>query len=145
MADKRKKPREQIKLDRIMRLLFHLSHKTVVLLINGLFDEAFDPGQVKVVYGNGNMTGHDFSKLEADLLLKVEIHPGTGGAGACFSRRTNYSVPGACYAVLDEYSPGLNREEAVRLASPSSFPLAQTAAGLGAEQIAGRRKAAADG
>lgn len=76
MADKRKKPREQVKLDRIMRLLFHLSHKTVVRLINGLFDEAFDPGQVKVVYGNGNMTGHDFSKLEADLLLKVETASG---------------------------------------------------------------------
>ncbi|MDF2938037.1 MAG: hypothetical protein K0Q90_3410, partial [Paenibacillaceae bacterium] len=77
MADKRKKPREQVQLDRIMRLLFHLSHKTVIRLINGLFDEGFDPEQVKLAYGNGNMTGNDLSRLEADLVLTVETVSGS--------------------------------------------------------------------
>ncbi|RAV06517.1 hypothetical protein [Paenibacillus sp. YN15] len=47
---KRKKPRRQVRLDRMMRLLFRLSHRTVVRLINGLFDETFDPADVKLVY-----------------------------------------------------------------------------------------------
>lgn len=76
MADKRKKPREQVQLDRIMRLLFRLSHRTVVRLINGLFDESFDPGEVELVYGDGNMIGNELSRLEADFLLRVESASG---------------------------------------------------------------------
>ncbi|RAV00997.1 hypothetical protein [Paenibacillus sp. YN15] len=68
---KRKKPRRQVRLDRMMRLLFRLSHKTVVRLINGLFDEAFDPADVKLVYEDAKLVSPVLSQLEADFLVTV--------------------------------------------------------------------------
>jgi len=44
--------KEKIKLDQLLKVMFKLSKKVTVNLLNGLFDENYNPKNVKVQYTN---------------------------------------------------------------------------------------------
>jgi predicted transposase/invertase (TIGR01784 family) len=63
--------RESIKLDEIMRLLFHMSKETLVNMFNALFNETFDPKQVTITKENAKFVNEQLEIIEGDLFLRV--------------------------------------------------------------------------
>lgn len=51
------KAKEEIKLDQILKVLFRLSKKVMVNLLNGLFDENFCEDDVNIEYSNSEFMG----------------------------------------------------------------------------------------
>lgn len=73
---KRKGKREAVQLDHIMRMLFRLSKRTVVRLINGLFQETFAEDSVKLHYANSRFVNDRLRTIEGDFFLTVELPGG---------------------------------------------------------------------
>lgn len=62
---------EKLKLDQIMKVLFKLSRKSVVNLMNGLFNEGFDPEKVIVEHLNSEFIDHRMGRIIGDVVLKI--------------------------------------------------------------------------
>lgn len=71
MSEANQRKKERIKLDQIMRVLFGMSKKTMVPLLNGLFDERHEDKDVTIRYGNGKFTDDALGRIEGDLFLTV--------------------------------------------------------------------------
>ncbi len=75
LSDRRKK--EKLKLDQMMRVLFRLSKRLTVQLINGLFVERFATGDVKAIhYGNAEFILDEYERIVGDLFLKLDTRRG---------------------------------------------------------------------
>lgn len=68
--------REQLKLDQIFRVLFKLSKKVTVQLINGLFNESFISREVTIHYSNGEFINDDYGRIVGDMFITVETKQG---------------------------------------------------------------------
>jgi hypothetical protein len=74
MGDDRKQ-QEIIKLDQILKLLFRMSKKVTIDLLNGLFEEEFSSDEVSVEYGNSEFIKDDLDRIIGDVF--INIHKGT--------------------------------------------------------------------
>jgi hypothetical protein len=68
MGDKK---RESIKLDQIMKVLFKLSKKVMINLMNGLFDENFISDEVTIEYGNSEFIEDNFDRIVGDIFITI--------------------------------------------------------------------------
>ncbi|MDQ2085094.1 Rpn family recombination-promoting nuclease/putative transposase [Herbivorax sp. ANBcel31] len=66
------KKKEKIKLDQMMKVMFKLSKKVTVNLLNGLFDENYDYKKVKIEYGNGEFFQDNLKKIQGDMFITVQ-------------------------------------------------------------------------
>jgi len=70
--------KEQHKLDQILRVLFRLSKRMAVQLINSLFGEQFASHEVKAVYyGNPTFVDEDYNLMVADVFMHMDTIRGT--------------------------------------------------------------------
>ncbi|TYQ13010.1 UNVERIFIED_CONTAM: hypothetical protein Cloal_4058 [Acetivibrio alkalicellulosi] len=76
------KNKEKIKLDQLMKIMFKLSKKVTVYLLNALFDENYDYNKVKIYYGNGEFLLDNLKKVHGDMFITVE----------CKERSVNYHI-----------------------------------------------------
>jgi len=65
---------EKVKLDEIMRLLFDMSKETLVNMLNGLFDETFDPALVDITKENAKFVNEQLEIIEGDFFARVIEH-----------------------------------------------------------------------
>jgi len=63
--------REKIKLDQMMKVLFKLSKKVMVNLLNALFDEDYDYKKVSIEYSNTEFVDDEFERLYGDIFITV--------------------------------------------------------------------------
>lgn len=63
--------REKIKLDQMMKVLFKLSKKVMVNLLNALFNEDYDYNKVSIEYSNSEFVDDDFDRLYGDIFITV--------------------------------------------------------------------------
>ena len=75
-TENKQERRESVKLDEIMRLLFDMSKETLVNMLNGLFNETFDPELVDITKDNGKFVNEQLEIIEGDLFLRVFV-PGS--------------------------------------------------------------------
>ncbi|MEX1030294.1 MAG: hypothetical protein WDZ91_09680, partial [Paenibacillaceae bacterium] len=61
----------KLKLDQIMRVLFKLSKKITVNMINRLFDESFISEEVDIQYENSEFIQDDYSRITADMFITI--------------------------------------------------------------------------
>lgn len=66
------KKKEKIKLDQMMKIMFKLSKKVTVNLLNALFDENYDYKKVKIEYGNGEFLLNNLKRIQADMFITVQ-------------------------------------------------------------------------
>lgn len=66
--------KEKIKLDQIMKVLFKLSKKVMINLLNGLFDENYDYRKVSIEYSNSEFVDDDFERLFGDIFITVRTN-----------------------------------------------------------------------
>lgn len=66
--------KEKIKLDQLLKVMFKLSKKVTVNLLNGLFDENYNPKNVKVQYTNNEFVLESLEKIYGDMFIKVQSH-----------------------------------------------------------------------
>jgi len=72
------KGKEQLKLDQMLRLLFKLSKRSTIDLINGLFGDSFKYEDVLALhYSNVEMIADDLSRLVGDFHVKLITTTGT--------------------------------------------------------------------
>ncbi|THF82747.1 RpnC/YadD family protein [Cohnella fermenti] len=72
------KRKEQLKLDQLLRLLFKLSKRSTIDLINGLFGDSFAYEDVPSIhYSNVEMIADDLSRLIGDFHVKLVTTKGT--------------------------------------------------------------------
>ncbi|OXS55541.1 hypothetical protein B1A99_22730 [Cohnella sp. CIP 111063] len=70
--------KEKLKLDQMMRVLFRLSKRLTVQLVNGLFGEQFANEEVKSIhYGNAEFIMDGYDRIVGDLFLKLVTVRGT--------------------------------------------------------------------
>ena len=62
---------EKVKLDQIMKVLFKLSKKVMVNLLNGLFNENFNSDKVTIDYGNPEFITDDLGRIVGDLFITI--------------------------------------------------------------------------
>jgi len=62
---------ERIKLDQIMKVLFRMSKKVMIDMINGLFDENFIADNVNIEYGNSEFIKDDFDRIIGDVFINI--------------------------------------------------------------------------
>ena len=65
------KKQEKHKLDRIMKVLFKLSKKVMLDLINGLFNENFVTEEVKIEYTNSEFIKDNFERIIGDMFINI--------------------------------------------------------------------------
>jgi predicted transposase/invertase (TIGR01784 family) len=75
-TENKQERRESVKLDEIMRLLFDMSKETLVNMLNGLFNETFDPELVDITKDNGKFVNEQLEIIEGDLFLRVFVPGG---------------------------------------------------------------------
>jgi len=63
--------KEKIKLDQMMKVLFKLSKKVMVNLLNGLFNEDYDYNKVSLEYSNSEFIDDDFGRLYGDVFITI--------------------------------------------------------------------------
>ena len=66
------KKTEKIKLDQMMKIMFKLSKKVTVNLLNALFDEDYDYKKVNISYGNSEFLLDNLKKIQADMFITVQ-------------------------------------------------------------------------
>lgn len=66
------KKKEKIKLDQMMKIMFKLSKKVTVNLLNALFDEDYDYKKVNISYGNSEFLLDNLKKIQADMFITVQ-------------------------------------------------------------------------
>ena len=62
---------EKIKLDQKMKVLFKLSKKVIVNLLNALFNEEYDYNEVSIEYSNSEFVDDDFDRICGDIFITV--------------------------------------------------------------------------
>ncbi len=62
---------EKIKLDQMMKVLFKLSKKVMVNLLNALFNEDYDCNEVSIEYSNSEFVDDDFDRICGDIFITV--------------------------------------------------------------------------
>jgi len=55
-----------------MKVMFKLSKRVTVNLLNGLFDEHYDPKDVKIKYTNNEFILESLVKIYGDMFIRVE-------------------------------------------------------------------------
>ncbi|TZE80257.1 hypothetical protein, partial [Calorimonas adulescens] len=68
---KKEKTSEKLKLDQIMKVLFKLSKKVTINLLNALFDEKFVSNEVTIEYSNSEFIDDDYERIIGDLFINV--------------------------------------------------------------------------
>lgn len=63
--------KEKIKLDQMMKVLFKLSKKVMINLLNGLFNEDYDYRKVRMEYSNSEFVDDDFERLYGDVFITI--------------------------------------------------------------------------
>ena len=63
--------KERVKLDEVLKFLFSTSNKALVNLLNGIFEEKFEPDEVEVSVSNNEFIEDDLGILRGDLFLDV--------------------------------------------------------------------------
>ena len=63
--------KERVKLDEVLKFLFSTSNKVLVNLLNGVFEEKFEPDEVEVSVSNNEFIEDDLSILRGDLFLDI--------------------------------------------------------------------------
>jgi len=63
--------KEKIKLDQMMKVLFKLSKRVMVNLLNALFNEDYDYTKVSIEYSNSEFVDDDFDRLYGDIFITV--------------------------------------------------------------------------
>jgi hypothetical protein len=63
--------KERLKLDQIMKVLFKLSKKVMIDLMNGLFDEDFKHDEVTIKYENTEFIRDDFERIIGDIFISI--------------------------------------------------------------------------
>lgn len=76
MKDGKRRRKERIKLDQVMRVMFGLSKKVMVPMLNQLFQEKFVVDEVELHYENGKFIDHVFGQLEGDAFITVRTKHG---------------------------------------------------------------------
>lgn len=66
------KNKEKIKLDQMMKVMFKLSKKVTVDLLNALFDEDYDHKKVEISYGNNEFIFNSLKKIQGDMFITVK-------------------------------------------------------------------------
>ncbi len=70
--------KERLKLDQMLRVLFRLSKRLTVQLVNGLFGEQFASEEVQSIhYGNSEFVTDAYDRIVGDLFLKLTTVRGT--------------------------------------------------------------------
>ncbi|WP_372634885.1 hypothetical protein [Cohnella sp.] len=74
MKTKDRQEKERLKLDQMMSVLFRLSKRLRLQLINGLFGESFTGAEVKAIhYSNSKFVDSDeFNRIIGDLFMKLD-------------------------------------------------------------------------
>ena len=73
----KKQRQERHKLDQILRVLFRLSKRMTVQLINGLFDEQFAPEEVlSIHYSNSEFVTEEYKRMVGDIFIRLETTRG---------------------------------------------------------------------
>jgi len=62
---------EKIKLDQMTKMLFRLSKNVTINLLNGLFNENYNPREVDLDYGNSEFIDEKLRKRNGDIYLTV--------------------------------------------------------------------------
>jgi len=69
--------KDAIKVDQMMRILFRLSKRPMIDLINGLFGERFTAKEViSIRYGNAEFISDEYERIVGDLFLQLETTRG---------------------------------------------------------------------
>ena len=63
--------KERVKLDEVLKFLFSTSNKVLVNLLNGIFEEEFEPDEVEISVSNNEFIEDDLGILRGDLFLDV--------------------------------------------------------------------------
>ena len=63
---------EKLKLDQVMKVLFKLSKKVTLNMINRLFDENFTSEEVVIQYENSEFIQDDFDRIIGDIFITIK-------------------------------------------------------------------------
>lgn len=66
-----RRAQEKLKLDQIMKVLFNLSNKVIVDLMNALFNENFTCDEVTIDYSNGEFINDDYERISGDMYITI--------------------------------------------------------------------------
>src|SRR5690554_3833905 len=69
-----RRKKQKLKLDQIMRVLFKLSKKVTLNMINRLFNENFVSDEVDISYENSEFIQDDYGRLTGDLFIKISTN-----------------------------------------------------------------------
>ena len=61
----------RVKLDEIVKSLFTVSRKVLILLMNGLFNENYDIESTEITIGNNEFISNNFDTITGDLFVKI--------------------------------------------------------------------------
>jgi hypothetical protein len=62
---------EKIKLDQIMKVLFNLSNKVIIDLMNALFNENFKYDEVEIEHSNSGFIKDDYERIIGDMFITI--------------------------------------------------------------------------
>jgi hypothetical protein len=62
---------QRVKLDEILKSLFAVSKKVLVMMMNSLFQENFDEETTEVTFENSEFVFHEYDIIRRDLFLKI--------------------------------------------------------------------------
>lgn len=66
------KSKESVKLDQVLKYLVSTSNKTLVNLLNGVFDESFKEEEVELVRGNNEFVMDTIDIIRGDVFYNIE-------------------------------------------------------------------------
>ncbi|MGL5354815.1 MAG: PD-(D/E)XK nuclease family transposase [Clostridium sp.] len=64
-------PKEQVKLDEILKFLFSTSKKVLIKLLNGIFDEKFNEDEVDLTVTNNEFIEETLSIIRGDMFFEI--------------------------------------------------------------------------
>ncbi|MDP4180660.1 MAG: hypothetical protein Q8942_06180 [Bacillota bacterium] len=64
--------KEKVKLDQLMKVMFKLSKKVTINLLNGLFEENYNPRDVTIQYTNNEFVLDSLEKIYGDMFIRVQ-------------------------------------------------------------------------
>ena len=62
---------QRVKLDEILKSLFAVSKKVLIIMMNSLFKEDFDEKMVEITFENSEFVSDDYDIIRGDLFLKI--------------------------------------------------------------------------
>ena len=64
-----------VKMDEILKVLFGVSKKVLLAMLNSLFEENFDAESTSITYENSEFVSDDYDIIRGDLFLKLQADP----------------------------------------------------------------------